>query len=303
MQDVKYGLKHLALEWKAQLFLRGIAHKDTFDIDGIHVTAWEPKKAQSQFDYRSAYLTAIERNHVIFGHELSKVEFVRLTTTDDYNRYRLMFMPDARVKVKGNGSEGSSIEDKIVLIDYSALSTETSLLRDHGNDEESIRQNYQQVITHELAHTFTRKLLGRREHYVEAWFKECLGVLVGPQKSSIPLPGQSSLKERLDEIDQKKKHFPTTNELAVIDKNGRPIIYDFASQFIRWIFLNKTTGEIPLSEKDIPEENKYDEKRIRLVVQVMREVGKGTDFKEVFKNIFGLDDYEGAYWQFYESLK
>lgn len=298
IQNLKRNVEHMALEWKAQLYLMQFAHKNILDIEGVRVTAWEPKNIVSEFDYLSSYRTAIQRNQAIFEQEISQVEFVRVTTTDQYNKYRQMFVPQATQKKKGDGLEGSSVSNKIVLIDYSALPTETSLLQDHGSDEASIKSNYQQIITHELAHLNTRRITGKHQRQMPSWFYEGLAVFVGPQKPSIPRAGSKSLKERLTNI---KGDSPNDEELWKRENNGRPMVYLYATELLKWVFAHHTAERIPYSEADKPEDNVYAIPRIKLLVEIVRRIGTGQPFDTAFTEVFGIN-YQEAHNQFVVTL-
>ncbi|MFH0772803.1 MAG: hypothetical protein V1922_00635 [bacterium] len=291
-------IERMGREFKAQRYLKRFADKETFYVDGVYVTAWTPKGEEfSQFDYRSAYENAIKRNNTIFGHEVSRIEFVRVRTTDEYNQYRSMIESDVRIKQKGDGAQGSSIEDKIVLIDYSTLGVESSLFKDHGGDEESIKKNYQAIINHELAHTYTRKLWGER--YNPKWFYEALGILVGPQRSRDLMAEKLRLKEGLSKI---KGLVPDTEELCTPDANGKIILYSYATSFTQWLFQQHTTDRIPFTEEDQPAENIYKIERIKLFADIARQVGKGKSFDNGFMETFGIS-YQEAHTQFVDTLQ
>jgi hypothetical protein len=148
-----------------------------------------------------------------------------------------------------------------------------------------------------LAHTHTRNIVGNNP--IRAWYYDAIGILVGPQKQSSPEAAKENLVGRLKELNGV---FPTAEDLWK-PRNGKIIIYDFAMEFIRWIFENKTKKTIPYTQNDIPEENIYDIKRIQEAVKVLYEVSKGVPFEEAFAKVFGFESHQSAYKEFYNSLQ
>lgn len=293
------GLKNFTKEVRTQWLLGRITNKHIFNFENTQVTSYDPRVESPDFNYANAYDVAIKRNQEIFGVVPSTLEILRFTTTEDFNKYLHIRKPGWSKKVKGDWWQGVALENnKIALIDYSGLLTESSLQEDHGHEPDFQRFNCQQILTHELAHITTNLLVGKYSANVPHWLGEGIAILTATQKNRKKDPKEPSLKDFLNTL---QGRVPTNKELEQKGGGKKPRTYGYAIEFMKWVFLNKTVDEIALSEKDIPEENKYDEQRIHLFVDVLRNIGTGTSFEESFNNVFGLP-YEDAYRQFYGNL-